>query len=93
MLIADSWNNRIQEIPVTNGVQYRQQMTKYDIYTIAGSAAGTQGNTGDGGLATSALLVRYGLASDDSAWITGQVINSESGSPPTHPVGRRHDRR
>ncbi|HET9896764.1 MAG TPA: RHS repeat-associated core domain-containing protein [Streptosporangiaceae bacterium] len=54
--VADLLNNRVQEVPVSNGIQHGQQMTKYDMYTIAGSAAGTQGMTGDGGLATSALL-------------------------------------
>src|SRR5258708_17282178 len=67
LYIADSYNNRVQEIPVTTGAQHGQQMTKYDIYTIAGSAAGASGNTGDTGPATSALLQRpVGLAIDSA---------------------------
>jgi len=65
--VADASNNRIQEAPVVTGLQQGQQMTKYDMYTIAGSAAGTQGITGDGGPATSVLLASpAGVAVD--AW-------------------------
>jgi RHS repeat-associated protein len=67
LYIADSFNNRVQEIPVTTGAQFGQQMTKNDTYTIAGSAAGNLGSSGDGGPATSALLQRpIGLAVDNS---------------------------
>ena len=67
LYIADSFNNRVQEIPVTTGAQFGQQMTHYDIYTIAGSATGSQGTSGDGLPATSALLQRpIGLAVDGS---------------------------
>ena len=57
MYIADSGNNRVQEVPAASGAQWGQApMTRYDMYTIAGSAAGVAGSTGDGGSATSALL-------------------------------------
>ena len=57
MYIADSGNNRVQEVPAATGAQWGQaSMTKYDMYTIAGSATGVAGSTGDGGSATSALL-------------------------------------
>ena len=53
--VADSANNRIQEIANANGSQWGQSMTADDIYTVAGSATGTSGNAGDGALATAAL--------------------------------------
>ena len=66
LYIGDSFNNRVQEIPATTGVHFSQQMTKNDIYTIAGSAAGAFGDSGDSGrAATSALLQRpVGIAVD-----------------------------
>jgi RHS repeat-associated protein len=54
--IADQWNNRIQEIAAATGTQWGQSMTGGDIYTIAGSQAGSSGHTGDGGAATAAFL-------------------------------------
>ncbi len=54
--IADSENSRIQEVPAAAGTQWNQSMTAFDIYTVAGSAAGTAGTSGDGGAAASALL-------------------------------------
>ncbi len=56
LYIADSGNNRIQEVPNENGVQWGQQMTAGDMYTVAGAQNGTEGYTGDGGPAASALL-------------------------------------
>jgi YD repeat-containing protein len=56
LYIADAGNNRIQEIAKTTGTQWGQSMTAGDIYTVAGSSAGTYGDSGDGGAATSALL-------------------------------------
>jgi RHS repeat-associated protein len=53
---ADSGNNRIQEIAAANGTQWGQSMTADNLYTVAGSAAGTSGNAGDGALATAALM-------------------------------------
>ena len=54
--IADTSNNRVQEVAATNHSQWGISMTAGDIYTIAGSASGTSGSSGDGGAATSALL-------------------------------------
>jgi trimeric autotransporter adhesin len=54
--IADSWNNRVQEIAAVTGTKWGQSMTAGDIYTIAGSATGAHGSTGDAGPAASALL-------------------------------------
>ena len=56
LYIADTGNNRIQEVPAASGTQWGQSMTAGDMYTIAGSSTGTAGYTGDGGAATSALL-------------------------------------
>ena len=56
LYIADSSNNRVQEIAATTHSQWGQSMTAGDVYTIAGSSVGTAGLTGDGGAATSALL-------------------------------------
>ncbi len=67
LYIADWGNNRIQEVPVTTGAQRGQQMTRYDMYTIAGSASGTAGKSGDGGPATGALLSQPGNATVDAA--------------------------
>ena len=54
--IADTWNNRIQEVAHTNHTEFGISMTAGDIYTIAGSSTGSQGYSGNGGAATSALL-------------------------------------
>jgi YD repeat-containing protein len=56
LYIADSANNRIQEVAGTSGTQWGQSMTAGQMYTIAGSAAGTSGQSGNGTRATSALL-------------------------------------
>jgi RHS repeat-associated protein len=56
LYIADDENNRIQEIAAAGGTQWGQNMTAGDIYTVAGSAGGGSGKTGDGGPATAALL-------------------------------------
>ena len=65
--ITDSWNSRIQEVPASGGTQWGQSMTAGDMYTIAGNATGTNGNTGDGGPAASALLYGPGGIAMDSA--------------------------
>jgi hypothetical protein len=56
LYIADSSNNRVQEVAATTHTQWGTSMTAGDIYTVAGSPTGTPGSTGDGGAATSALL-------------------------------------
>ena len=54
--IADSTKNRVQEIAATNHTQWGVTMTAGDVYTIAGSATGTSGYSGNGGASTSAEL-------------------------------------
>ena len=77
LFIADFGNNRIQEVAASTGPQYGISMTANDIYTIAGSSAGTAGNLGDGGAATSALLNQpTGLAVDPS----GDVFIADYGN-------------
>ena len=56
VFIADSANNRIQEIAAATHTQYGISMTAGDVYTIAGHATGASGSSGDGGPATSAYL-------------------------------------
>lgn len=63
--IADTFNNRIQEVPAASGSQWGQSMTAGDIYTVAGSSSGTAGSSGDGGAVKSALLhYPCGIATD-----------------------------
>ncbi len=66
--ISDSGNDRIQEIAAATHAQWGQAMAKGDIYTIAGSPAGSAGDSGDGGPATSAKL-----------GVTGQIALDSSG--------------
>jgi hypothetical protein len=56
LYIADTGNDRIQEVPGGSGTQWGKSMSAYDVYTVAGSPSGTLGSSGDGGAATSALL-------------------------------------
>ena len=56
LFISDQSNNRIQEVPAVSGTQFGIAMTANDMYTIAGSATGASGSSGDGGKATSARL-------------------------------------
>ena len=56
LYIADQDNNRVQEVAATTHTQWGRSMTAADIYTVAGSATGSTGHSGDGGAATSALL-------------------------------------
>ena len=56
LYIADTGNNRIEEVAAANGTQWNQLMTGGDIYTVAGDAGGTAGITGDGNPAGTALL-------------------------------------
>ncbi len=68
LYIADSINNRIQEVSAATG----------DISTFAGSAAGASGDSGSGGLATSALLsVPYAVTTDAAGdvFIAGNLTN------------------
>jgi hypothetical protein len=54
LLVADGFNNRVRVIAASTGTFYGQAMTKGDIYTVAGN--GGRGFSGDGGLATKAVL-------------------------------------
>jgi RHS repeat-associated protein len=56
LYIADQGNNRIQEVPAASRTDWGQSMTANDIYTVAGNSSGTEGDSGIGGAATSALL-------------------------------------
>ena len=56
MYIADTGNNRVQEVAAATGTQWGKSMTANDVYTVAGQSSGASGNTGDGGAATSAYL-------------------------------------
>ena len=55
LLVADFSDNAVFAIAGTSGTYYGQSMTGGDIYTIADSS-GVEGDTGDGGAATSATL-------------------------------------
>ena len=77
MYIADAGNNRIQEIAAAGGHHWGQSMTAGDIYTIAGSATGAAGSTGDGGPASSALLNGPGGLALDAA---GDLYIADSGN-------------
>jgi trimeric autotransporter adhesin len=67
LYIADSQDNRIQEIAAWTHTQWGITMTAGDIYTIAGSALGQPGNSGDSGAATAALLQGPASIAIDSA--------------------------
>ena len=54
LYISDTANNRVQEVPVAGGIQWGRAMTANYVYTVAGSAAGNSGSSGDGGPATAA---------------------------------------
>ena len=56
LYIADSGNNRIQELAGVLGTQWNQSMTADDVYTVVGSASGASGATAGGGAGTSTLL-------------------------------------
>ena len=49
LYIADTGNNRIQEVPAATGIQWGQSMTAGYIYTVAGSSTAPPGTGGDGG--------------------------------------------
>lgn len=77
LYIADTSNSRIQEVPAASGTQWGQSMTVGDIYTVAGSAAGTAGPGGDGGPAIAATLSEpLGLGTDPN----GDLLIPDSGN-------------
>src|SRR5450756_359576 len=59
VIIADAGNNRVQEMAGAAGTFWGQTMVSGDMYTVAGSAAGTAGFSGDGGAALSATCLLY----------------------------------
>jgi trimeric autotransporter adhesin len=79
LYIADTANNRIQEVAGAGHAEWGQAMTAGDIYTIAGSASGTSGHAGDGGAAASALLDGPGNVALDSAGnlLVADTVNNE----------------
>ena len=98
LYIADTGNNRIQEVPAAAGTQWGQSMTAGYMYTIAGAQYGTEGYSGDGGPAASALLGDpIALALDKAGDIyiadswNSRVQESRRGD--RHPVGPVDDRR
>jgi hypothetical protein len=64
VVIADTNNDRIRAVAETTGTYYGTAMTAGDIYTIAGN--GSDGYSGDGGPATSALYFASDVAVDGS---------------------------
>jgi hypothetical protein len=54
LLLGDSGSNRIRVVAESTGTFYGHQMTRGDIYTVAGN--GTSGFSGDGGPGSSASL-------------------------------------
>ncbi|HEY1621074.1 MAG TPA: DUF6531 domain-containing protein [Streptosporangiaceae bacterium] len=76
LYIADSFNNRVQEVAGTTHTEFGQSMTADYVYTIAGSSSGTEGDSGDGGPATSALMNDPG-----GVYVTGgSVYVSDAGN-------------
>jgi YD repeat-containing protein len=67
LYIGDQTNQRIQEVPAANGTQWGISMIAGDAYTIAGSATGSVGHSGNGGASTSALLSSPSSAVADSS--------------------------
>ena len=49
--MADSGNQRIQEVPVASGTQWGIAMTAAFMYTIAGNASGSTSAPATGGVA------------------------------------------
>ena len=58
IFIADTFANRVQEIAAWKHTQFGISMQPGDVYTVAGSPGGYGGISGDGGAATSALLLQ-----------------------------------
>jgi RHS repeat-associated protein len=65
LYIADTQNEQVREVPAATTTQWNRKLTKNDIYTIAGSVAGTAGSGGDDDpAASSQLFTPVGLAAD-----------------------------
>src|SRR5260370_23000033 len=56
LYIADTSNNRVQEVGRTAQTEFGQSMTANYVYTVAGRPGGGGGDSRDGGAATPALL-------------------------------------
>ena len=71
LYIADQYNNRVQFVAAaacSSSCRWGlSSTTAHDIYTIAGSSSGTEGHSGDGSAATSALLNDPGSVALDAA--------------------------
>jgi len=87
LLIADTGNMRVRMVPAATGTFYGQPMTAGDIYTVAGN--GTEGYTGDGGLATKAQLsFPSGVAVDGA----GNLVIADTGNNVVRVVAARAGR-
>ena len=87
LLIADTGNMRVRMVAAATGTFYGQPMTAGDIYTVAGN--GTEGYTGDGGLATKAQLsFPNGVAVDGA----GNVVIADAGNNVVRVVAARAGR-
>jgi RHS repeat-associated protein len=75
LLIADAGNNVVRFVPASSATHFGQSMTANDIYTIAGN--GTFGNSGVGGVATSAEL---GTVTDAAFDASGDVLIVDNGN-------------
>ena len=78
LYIADSGNNRVQEAALTAHTEWGISMTADDVYTVAGSASGTCGDSGDGGKATSATMcydVGMSVTASTAIYIADQANN------------------
>lgn len=83
--IGDGDNGRVQEIAATTHAQWGTAMTRNDVYTVAGSATGSAGSSGDGGPATAALLDFPGQLAIDSS---GNLYIADSGNSKIREVER-----
>ena len=89
LYIADQGNSEIQEVSTAATSAWGLSMAADKIYTVAGSNAGAFGNSGNGGLATAALLNQpIGMALDSS----GNLDISDTGNNAVR-AGQRDDLR
>lgn len=73
LVFSDAGNSRVRVVAAHTGTYYGQAMTAGHIYTVAGN--GTQGYSGDGGLATQAELAGVEGLSLDGA---GNLLLTDS---------------